>query len=269
MELVKERFWMLIQRDVGLIPEHIINILEFCGYSANCALEAINDERLKIIEREAKEIPQILRIPASDEEQMKKYFGKFYRNPQNFHILSGEAQQIKMMGVYLRQKGIGSYMKLDELSRMRDRRRKEVAPTATEAGGGTLEEQARLLAERIHTFYFNRCDGSPTNVEFCNMVSAVQVAVEIGEDGNLVGHVTCPLCQMEKKLRVSQDRTGHWVLANIVSHMNRHLTAMCNPNANQVEDPNSAKKVKLEPLDLDDSSSQYGANPYGFTMSLT
>lgn len=88
---------------------------------------------------------------------MKKYFGKFYRNPQNFHILSGEAQQIKMIGVYLRQKGIGSYMKLDELSRMRDRRRKEVAPTPTEtAGGGTLEEQARLLAERIHTFYFNR-----------------------------------------------------------------------------------------------------------------
>lgn len=50
----QERFWMLIQRDVGLIPEHIMNILDFCGYSANCALEAINDEKLKIIEREAK-----------------------------------------------------------------------------------------------------------------------------------------------------------------------------------------------------------------------
>lgn len=101
------------------------------------------------------------------------------------------------------------------------------------------------------------------------MVSAVQVAVEIGEDGNLVGHVTCPLCQTEKKLRVSQDRTGHWVLANIVSHMNRHLTAMCNHSPSQGDDPNSSKKVKLEPLDLDDSSSQYGANPYGFTMSMT
>lgn len=86
---------------------------------------------------------------------MKKYFGKFYRNPQNFHILSGEAQQIKMIGVYLRQKGIGSYLKLDELTRMRERRRKEVT-TAVDTGGGTLEEQGRLLAERIHTFYFNR-----------------------------------------------------------------------------------------------------------------
>lgn len=45
---------------------------------------------------------------------------------------------------------------------------------------------------------------------------------------------------------------------------------MCNPSQNQSEDSNSAKKVKLEPLDLDDSSSsQYGANPYGFTMSMS
>lgn len=97
------------------------------------------------------EIPQILRIPASDEEQMKKYFGKFYRSPQNFHILSGEAQQIKMIGVYLRQKGIASYMKLDELNRAREKRRKECVPE-----GSSLEQAARSLAERIHTFYYNR-----------------------------------------------------------------------------------------------------------------
>lgn len=91
-----------------------------------------------------------MRISASDEDQMRKYFGKFYRNPQNFHILSGEAQQIKMVGVCLRQKGIGSYLKLDELTRVRDRRRKDYD------GGGSFEQQARSLAERIHTFYFNR-----------------------------------------------------------------------------------------------------------------
>ncbi|XP_038106807.1 uncharacterized protein LOC6048411 [Culex quinquefasciatus] len=276
LELVKERFWMLIQRDVGLIPEHIINILDFCGYSANCALEAINDEKLKIIEREAKEIPQIMRISASDEDQMRKYFGKFYRNPQNFHILSGEAQQIKMVGVCLRQKGIGSYLKLDELTRVRDRRRKDYD------GGGSFEQQARSLAERIHTFYFNRCDGSPPNIDFCNMLSAIQVTTEMGDDGNLIAHVQCPLCQSEKRLRVSQDRTGHWVLANIVSHMNRHLAAMCNPSSTptsqmeaatasvtRLDDSGVAKKLKIEPLDIDDSSSQYGgASAYGFTMSM-
>lgn len=244
-----------------------MNILDFCGYSANCALEAINDEKLKIIEREAKEIPQILRIPSSDEEQMRKYFGKFYRNSQNFHILSGEAQQIKMIGVCLRQKGIGSYLKLDELTRIRDRRRKDYSID----GSSSLEQQARSLAERVHTFYFNRCDGSPQNVDFCNMLSAVQVTTEIGEDGNLVAHVTCPFCQTEKKLRVSQDRTGHWILANIVSHMNRHLASMGYPaNPSQIEDSGGVpKKLKMEPLDFDDSSSQYSTNAYGFTMTMT
>ncbi|XP_058814944.1 uncharacterized protein LOC131678697 [Topomyia yanbarensis] len=263
MELMKDRFWMQIQRDVGLIPEHIINILDFCGYSANCALEAIDNEKLKIVEQEAKEIPQILRIPSNDEQQMKKYFGKFYRNPQNFHILSGEAQQIIMIGVHLRQKGISSYLKIDELTRPRERRRKEGVPET-----GSLEQSARTLAERIHSFYFNRCDGSPQNIEFCNTVGAVQVTSEIGDDGNIVGYVTCPFCQTDKKLRVSQDRTGHWVLANIVAHMNRHLTSISNSNPNLPEDSTANKKLKLEPLDFDESS-QYSSNAYGFNVSIT
>ncbi|XP_058450828.1 uncharacterized protein LOC131430127 isoform X1 [Malaya genurostris] len=261
MEQIKERFWMQIQRDVGLIPEHIINILDFCGYSANCSLEAIDVDKIKIIEREAKEIPQVLRIPGSDEQQMQKYFGKFYRNPSNFQILSGEAQQIIMIGLYLRQKGIGSYIKIDELSR--ERRRKDCASEIS-----SLEQAARTLGERIHTFYYNRCDGSPQNIEFCNTISSLQVTTEFGEDGNMVGHVTCPFCQMAKKLRVSQDRSGHWVLANIVAHMKRHL-ANITPNYSDVqEDSIVTKKVKLESSDNDDSS-QYSSNAYGFTMTMT
>ncbi|XP_053696548.1 uncharacterized protein LOC128743884 [Sabethes cyaneus] len=264
VEAIKERFWMLVQRDVGLIPEHIINILDFTGYSANCALESVNDDSLKIIEREAKEIPQILRIPASDEEQMKKYFGKFYRSPQNFHILSGEAQQIKVIGVYLRQKGIASYMKLDELNRAREKRRKECAPEIN-----SLDQAARSLAERVHTFYFNRCDGTTKNVEFCNMLSTVQVSAEYVEDGNMVAYVTCPFCQVEKKLRVSQDRTGHWVLANIVSHMNRHLTNIALTPPATSDDASPSKKIKTESVDFDDSSEQCSSNAYNFTMTLT
>ncbi|XP_055541877.1 uncharacterized protein LOC129727760 [Wyeomyia smithii] len=264
VDVIKDRFWMLLQRDVGLIPEHIINILDFTGYSANCALEAISDDSLKTIESEAREIPQILRIPTSDEEQMKKYFGKFYRNPQNFHILSGEAQQIKMIGACLQQKGIASYMKLEEINRARDKRRKESLPE-----GNSPEHAARSLAERVHTFYFNRCDGTVKNIDFCNKLSTIQVTAEYIEDGNMVAFVTCPFCQVEKKLRVSQDRTGHWVLANIVSHMNRHLTPVVTMLNASDDSGLSVKKIKKESLDLDDSNDQYNPNAYNFTMTLT
>lgn len=115
------------------------------------------------------------------------------------------------------------------------------------------------------------CDGTAKNIEFCNMLSTIQVSTEYVEDGNMVAFVTCPFCQAEKKLRVSQDRTGHWVLANIVSHMNRHLTTIVVTSPNTIDDSSSSKKIKTESLDFDDSSDQYNnsSNAYNFTMALT
>lgn len=209
-----DHFWSALSKDVGRIPEVIKHVLEVTEY-ISAALAFVGNEEIAAIEKDIRELPEIMNKPAND-PSLRKYFGRFAHSPERFRLMAGERAILKMIAGCIQRRGIQHYLRTAE------RREKEVAQAPAYASQDK-QAHAQEVRRKIVDFCNDRCDGSAEQVEFCNRISNLNIEVSEAEDGSggLVARIRCMFCTNDNDILCRPERVGssNWKVSNFLAHI--------------------------------------------------
>ncbi|KXJ78125.1 hypothetical protein RP20_CCG005551 [Aedes albopictus] len=226
-------FWERMQEAVGVLPKHLMRILNLQGYSSCDALAEVKDSDVTQIQSDMRLLAPVKKACLGTDE-MRNLYGQFATSPESFIFLNGERKAILKIAEVVRKYGIHHFLPGTSGKPCTDFR-----PSAKSS------DLADVLLRKIKTYYGSRRVDTIDFACFFAKLDGLTATVSIQEDGSAIGMVTCKMCKPEKTVKLKKTPMGTWLLGNFVKHSSQYHYCVRNSKPNMKR--NSAEIVTSTP----------------------
>jgi len=247
-EKFRSHFWTKIQNQFGVyVPHHIKNIFKFCNLDNPISFRQISEGIISDLEKFA----QTSMLSLIDKnEDLKKYYGIYYKNPEKFKFVIGDKLLLQQLIEYVKDKpinfcgDIGSSLPHNTVT--------SIQRALNHPFEIDIEAQKRKLQRLITTMMKNN---KKINLEFSDRLllikdTVINVAVKRNNKNTDITYeakITCPVCSnvtIITKIAERERSKTRWILSNFIRHMMTHSINTVNSNKSKQSSPLQAESIE-------------------------
>lgn len=107
-------FWEAVQKDFGVVPLKIQNILNYLGYTPSLNVENLKPTSIPGIEADMRLVADYLK---AQQVNMESFYGVYQSTPDEFKFLQGEKSCIDRLCKLFEDNGANKYLKVHQNSK--------------------------------------------------------------------------------------------------------------------------------------------------------
>lgn len=219
-------FWTKLEDELGtFVPHHVKNILKFNNLDNPVSFRGMTDEIIGELEKFAK--TAMLPLIEEDGQDLKEYYGIFYRKPENFQFVIGDKILIKQLVDFVKSKP------LDYWGRIRTSKQHNMTsgsnPSTNRPFDIDTQAEKRKLQRQMKTMFSKNCTelSEPMRVKLEKELLIDVMAKQNFENNTTIYEATiaCPLCSnvisFTKVSETGKSKT-RWITSNFKRHVMTH-----------------------------------------------
>lgn len=248
-EKFRSHFWIKIQNELGVyVPHHIKNILKFCNLDNPISFRQISKDIISELEKFA----QTSMLSLIDKnEDLKKYYGIYYKNPEEFKFVIGEKLLLQQLVEYIKDKpinfcgDIGSSLPHKTVISIQQALNHPIE-IDTEAQKKKLQRLITAMMKNNKKIYL---EFSKSDRLLFLKDTVVNVAVKRNKNADVTyeAKITCSVCfsvtTITKIIEKERSKT-RWILSNFIRHIMTHSANTDSHNKSKQNGPSQAESVE-------------------------
>lgn len=251
---VEENIWISIEKSLNIkIPESLINILNANGFDNQVSLSEMTEQMICNIEDFARDS---LSVVISDEEERKRYFGIFFKQPELFKFNPGQKVLLLKIGEYTKDltKHFENRNKFSSINEEKNKKtmKKSIRQPSQVKRKEMEQEVSNKIEEDTITQDLTCMDREKEkrklnasckkwsdenlkhnekfkNQDLSNIDFNIRVLKTNNPESQAYAYARCIFCKNDVKLTLAlKNQTPYWIISNFYKHMKIHL---CNPDS--------------------------------------
>lgn len=242
----RSHFWTKIQNELGMcIPRCVKNILQFNNLDNPVSFRGISDAIIKELENFAKTVmPSLV---DENSEDLKEYYGIFYKKPQNFTFVIGDRILLKKLVEFVNTKPFDYWGDISTSTQRNMTSSGDTFNVDTEAEKKKLQRQITTMQTKNRSQFSESMRSSFEKGVVINVTASVMPSKTYGiNDITYEAHITCPLCSTVisfKKIAETGKPEKRWVMSNFKRHIMMHSTKESDRTLKRT---NSERQIRTE-----------------------